>query len=114
MIRLQGPSNETGTGRIEIFYDGQWGTICDNGWDYFDARVACRQLGYKYALKALQGLHVPDGIGQIWLDEVACIRNEQTLANCSHGEWGNHTCGHNEDAGVKCSNGKIVWISQQF
>ena len=83
-IRLQGPLNTTGTGRVEIFYNGRWGTICDDGWDYIDARVACRQLGYKYALTALQGDDVADGTGQIWLDEVACTGNEQTLGSCSH------------------------------
>ena len=33
-------------GRIEICFDGFWGTICDNGWDNVDAAVACRVLGF--------------------------------------------------------------------
>ena len=106
---MRGPSNETGAGRIEIFYDGQWGTICDDDWDYDDARVVCRQLGYEYVLSALQGDDVADGTGPIWLDNVACTGNEQNLSSCGHKGWGIQNCNHEEDAGVECSStGNII------
>ncbi len=108
-VRLQGPSSANGTGRVEIFYRGQWGTICDDHWDINDAKVVCRQLGYKYVARALQGGQVPSGTGQIWLDDVICTGSETSLASCSHGGWGNHNCGHNEDSGVECSSkGNII------
>ena len=102
-IRLQGPLSLRGVGRIEVFHNGVWGTVCDDTWDMMDARVACRELGYPNAAKALQGgLSIP-GSGQIWLDGVHCTGNEQYLANCSLAHWGLHDCGHSEDAGVECS-----------
>ena len=93
---------------MEVFYQGRWGTICDDSWDKKDARVACRQLGFLNAARALQGSQVPSGTGQIWLDDVACTGSETSLASCSHGGWGNHNCRHNEDAGVECSGGKVT------
>ena len=67
-----------------------------------DANVACRELGYKHAVRALQGGDVPDGSGQIWLDDVGCTGSEVNLAMCSHRGWGSHDCSHVEDAGVEC------------
>ncbi|XP_028399341.1 deleted in malignant brain tumors 1 protein-like [Dendronephthya gigantea] len=72
-IRLQGPSCANGTGRVQVFYKREWGTVCDDEWDINDARVACRQLGYS---NAPHGYQVPSGSGRIWLDEVACTESK--------------------------------------
>ena len=93
-----------GEGRVEIFHDGHWGTVCDDFWDIKDAQVVCRELGYSRALLALQTSLFGEGNGHIWLDNVHCVGNESSIANCQHNGWNDNDCYHYEDASVICSN----------
>ena len=45
-LHLVGGSSEN-EGRVEICYENQWGTVCDNGWSAEDVKVVCRQLGFQ-------------------------------------------------------------------
>ena len=45
MIRLQG-SSYSNQGRVEVYCNGEWGTICDDGFSSTDAQTICKQLGY--------------------------------------------------------------------
>uniref|UniRef100_F1N7K7 Macrophage receptor with collagenous structure n=1 Tax=Bos taurus TaxID=9913 RepID=F1N7K7_BOVIN len=96
-VRIIGSRNR---GRAEVFYNGAWGTICDDSWDGSDATVFCRMLGYSSGSPVY---NVGAGSGNIWLDDVACSGSEWTLWDCNKSSWGSHNCNHNEDAGVNCS-----------
>ena len=100
-VRLRGTELKS-IGRVEIYYQGVWGTVCDDFWDLNDANVVCRQLGFPAAKAALPGDSVTNGNGKIWLDDLECTGSEEFLANCSHGGWGVENCSHEEDAGVEC------------
>ncbi|NXG47900.1 NETR protein, partial [Psilopogon haemacephalus] len=89
-------------GRVEVYHDGKWGTICDDRWDDRDAEVVCRQLGLSGNPKALSWAHYGKGSGPILLDEVECSGNELSLDQCKKSEWGQQNCDHIEDAGVSC------------
>ena len=94
-------------GRVEVYYNGEWGTVCDDGWDLNDAQVVCRQLGFGTAIAARGEAFYGQGSDQIWLDNVNCIGIESTIENCAHNGWGIENCAHRDDAGVKCSNGNV-------
>ena len=92
-------------GRVEIFHDGYWGTVCDDYWDIKDAQVVCRELGYQEAIGAPMRALFGEGNGHIWLRNVHCLSNESSIEDCEHAEWNaNSYCYHFEDASVICSN----------
>lgn len=91
-------------GRVEVYFDGEWGTICDDGWDILDAQIVCRQLGFLFAEKAKIAAFFGEGNGEVFMDEVTCTGTERTLFDCQYSM--HHNCLHSEDAGVVCSSGE--------
>lgn len=100
-IRLVGGNNSC-SGRVEILYKGQWGTVCDDMWDIYDTDVVCRQSDCGKAIRtdfSVFGM----GSGPIWLDDVQCTGGESDITQCKHRGFQNEDCNHNEDIGVTCS-----------
>ena len=102
-IRLVGGSSPN-EGRVEVYHNNTWGTVCDDGWDINDATVVCQQLGHFLAVSAPGVATFGEGTGPIWYDDVGCTGSETTLIQCPHNGRGVHNCLHSEDAGVVCTS----------
>ena len=89
-------------GRLEVYHNGTWGTVCDDYFKYAAARVVCHTLGFGYIGRKKNAINYGLGTGIIWLDRVRCEGTESHIGECSHGEWGDHDCGHDEDIAVVC------------
>ncbi|CAK9063776.1 unnamed protein product [Durusdinium trenchii] len=97
------PSEGHVAGRVEVFYNGEWGTapwrsnrhreaaahagVCSDGFDDVEATVVCNELGLTSA-----------GPGAIWIDDIDCVGDESHLSLCAKADWGVSNCFHSEDA----------------
>ena len=111
-------------GRVEVCLDGAWGSVCDDRWDFREAAVVCRQLGYNgcelkeiyiklqfitlcffsAANLASYPLLEHGSVGTIYWINFNCYGNESKLSECKHHGVGLKNCVDGiEGAGVLCT-----------
>ena len=124
---MNGNKTDGHEGRVEFCFKGRWGAVCDESWDYQDAEVVCRQLGFgtmgthnsqsktiyqtlihPIGAAAFTGSHYGPGKGPVYLTRVGCTGSESNLTDCSHSLFGDvlSMCKtHFSDASVQCPAG---------
>ncbi|XP_078391546.1 antigen WC1.1-like [Cetorhinus maximus] len=113
-LRLAGGNNSNCSGRVEILFNNNWATVCDDSWGMADANVVCRQLGCSSALMVTGGASFGQGEGDIWLNGVKCTGEESFLSDCPSSASVQHDCNHKEDASVICSGHDVKTTSTSF
>ncbi|XP_025103082.1 scavenger receptor cysteine-rich type 1 protein M130-like [Pomacea canaliculata] len=95
-------------GRLEIFYDGTWNTVCRIGFGPKEALVACRMLGFNSNSTgaAVSPVRYGPGAGSVLLKDVECQGTESSLVQCQIGLLYPSSCGHEQDVGIICN---ITW-----
>lgn len=95
-------------GRVEVNFEGAWGTICDDGtgnnWDNTTAEVVCEMFGYQFGIARVDA-YFGEGDRCIWMDNVNCVGTVTSFFDCKARVTGgvNH-CEHSQDVGVSCYN----------
>ena len=103
LLLLGGTSDRAG--RLEVYLNSAWGTVCDDRFDFVDAGVACRQLGYPGVERILTGPEESGefrvGDAKLVMDDLACDGSEDRLVDCTYSASPN--CFNSEQVGVVCT-----------
>ena len=102
-MRLAGKNSTELEGRLEIFVNGAWSTVCDKTFNFPEASAVCRQLRLGSAVKAVKKTVYGLGSGPIWSRDVKCTGRELSLFECKTTPRARSGCYHSSDVGVVCS-----------
>lgn len=113
-VRLINSSgNEHYSGRLELFKNGQWGTVCSVGFNNNSAQAVCRSLGLAGGEYLGSSFSQDAANKPIHFTASVCTGNETTnFMNCSLFNQEGSSCTHSNDVYVACSPGEIVSDTQ--
>lgn len=97
-------------GRLEVYQDGEWRSVCDFIFSVFEATAVCRQLGYvsaesrslisEYGRVDREGF--PRGSGRIWQGSTSSCSFGNLFIECIRRDRPPSFCDHSDDVAVKC------------
>lgn len=90
-------------GAVQVYNNGQWGMICDNGWDIRDARVVCRQLGFDNVTNLYCCSHFGQFNYPVTIERLNCTGAEASISDCPYSNvTAGSYCGRYNQVGVEC------------
>uniref|UniRef100_H3A2K9 Soluble scavenger receptor cysteine-rich domain-containing protein SSC5D n=1 Tax=Latimeria chalumnae TaxID=7897 RepID=H3A2K9_LATCH len=88
-------------GRVEVFYNGTWGSVCSNNMRDVTIGVICQQMGCGNT-GTLDKQFGEEGSGLKWLDSISCFGYESVFWQCPPLPWGQNKCIQGEVAQIAC------------
>jgi len=85
-------------GQVEICYNNEWITVCDDSWNEIDGMVACRQLGFTFKAVTTDQSYGWKG-RKTWAGNISCTGSETRLIDCIHNGFDSTNCSR---AGLVC------------
>ena len=99
---MRGGRNDS-EGRVEVFVNGHWGTVCGDTWHMKAAMMVCRELKSNFAQVLIKGKQF--GVGKrMVMSKPVCLGDERTLTECLHDD--EVTCPSDNVAAVQCTDCK--------
>ena len=93
------------SGLLEVYFDGEWGFVCDDGWNEVNGDVVCRILGYEDAISS-SGFHLFSDVNYK-LNFINCTGGEGSLLNCTYSPYIPNYCSVYEHVFIRCVPGKL-------
>lgn len=89
-LRLENSNNCSG--RLQVFYNGTWGSVCSNSMTRKTMSLACKELGCG-DIQTLE-TQLPSGrlSGPAWLDRVECGETNTSFWQCPSAPWNPQSC----------------------
>lgn len=89
-------------GRVEIYINGSWWTVCGSWFGSQHGQIVCNQLDLPKLFEVYYGAGFGEGNGSILTEEYYCQGNETSLLNCAKTGYHSYCGGHYEDVGIAC------------
>ena len=89
-------------GKVEVLNKGAWKSVCSKDFEYIEAKVICRELGFPGVFAVFS---VPQTSGQEVLDKIKCLGDENNVADCQQERLIRTQCEKRKVAGAICQAG---------
>ena len=70
--------NQSYSGRLEVFFNNEWGQVCDTAFNSSDVTVVCSQIGYATLQSEIFSTSLPAN-SRIWIQNINCLSTESTF-----------------------------------
>ena len=99
---------------VEVNLNGEWGGICDDGFNINEGNVVCHQLGFHFGAKRVIKKANPGGEGKILLGQVSCKGSEKSLTDCDISDSQTRGFGAGQMVAVECKEAETVCEDTEF